>query len=203
MYIPEWEFYDGLLSVQDTGDDKKAYLAIIKEYIIVDYELDYLCVFAVIQGDGVDDGTKGVKSGETGIFTVFQKNPANGKGQYYTAFIQDSCDLTLVKLPPFTIKVEKNDVEHQPIPASNGESVTSDDEAPEPVPKSSSDKTPEPPYTVKSVVNCKKCGSVEACKSGKVDGRQRYQCKRCKCNFFPPVNAEVPIADDDSTTKSD
>ena len=30
---------------------------------------------------------------------------------------------------------------------------------------------------------CKKCGSVSIVKSGVVAGKQRYQCKDCKCNF--------------------
>jgi len=33
------------------------------------------------------------------------------------------------------------------------------------------------------VVMCKKCGSESVIKSGIVAGRQRFCCKRCRCNF--------------------
>ena len=31
--------------------------------------------------------------------------------------------------------------------------------------------------------SCKRCGSEEGVKSGKVRGKQRYMCKGCGCNF--------------------
>ena len=31
--------------------------------------------------------------------------------------------------------------------------------------------------------SCKKCGSERVVKSGVVDGKQRYKCKKCGCNF--------------------
>jgi transposase len=30
---------------------------------------------------------------------------------------------------------------------------------------------------------CKKCGSEETVKNGIVGGKQRYKCKKCRCNF--------------------
>ena len=34
-----------------------------------------------------------------------------------------------------------------------------------------------------SDLECKKCGSGEYVKSGRMNGKQRYQCKECGCNF--------------------
>jgi transposase len=34
-------------------------------------------------------------------------------------------------------------------------------------------------------ISCKKCGSTEAVKSGKINGNQRYRCKNCGCQFQP------------------
>ena len=32
-------------------------------------------------------------------------------------------------------------------------------------------------------MQCPKCGSKERVKSGFMNGKQRYKCKSCKCNF--------------------
>jgi transposase-like protein len=32
-------------------------------------------------------------------------------------------------------------------------------------------------------MNCKRCGSIDVCKSGLVKGKQRYLCKTCRMNF--------------------
>ena len=33
------------------------------------------------------------------------------------------------------------------------------------------------------IVSCNKCGSINYCKSGKMNGKQRYRCKDCGCNY--------------------
>ena len=33
------------------------------------------------------------------------------------------------------------------------------------------------------VVSCSKCGSTNYCKSGLMNGKQRYKCKDCGCNY--------------------
>jgi transposase len=35
------------------------------------------------------------------------------------------------------------------------------------------------------LVECKKCGSYEVVRAGKVKGNQRYKCKKCGCQFQP------------------
>ncbi len=32
---------------------------------------------------------------------------------------------------------------------------------------------------------CKKCGSTQVVKAGKINGNQRYKCKACNCQFQP------------------
>jgi len=32
---------------------------------------------------------------------------------------------------------------------------------------------------------CKKCGSADVVKAGKINGNQRYKCKKCGCQFQP------------------
>ena len=36
-----------------------------------------------------------------------------------------------------------------------------------------------------TITNCKKCGSVNVVKAGKIEGNQRYKCKDCDCQFQP------------------
>ena len=36
---------------------------------------------------------------------------------------------------------------------------------------------------METAINCKKCTQVNIRKSGKVRGKQRYECKNCGCNF--------------------
>ena len=37
--------------------------------------------------------------------------------------------------------------------------------------------------TTKTESKCKKCNSADFVKSGKINGKQRYRCKKCGCHF--------------------
>jgi transposase-like protein len=38
---------------------------------------------------------------------------------------------------------------------------------------------------VSKTIHCKKCGSVNVIKAGRITGNQRYRCKDCSCQFQP------------------
>lgn len=42
-------------------------------------------------------------------------------------------------------------------------------------------------------MQCPKCASVEAVKNGKMNGKQRYKCKCCGCNFTKTDTYHTPL----------
>ena len=40
---------------------------------------------------------------------------------------------------------------------------------------------------------CKKCGSIDSVKCGRVKGEQRYKCKDCGCQFVPARQKGKPV----------
>lgn len=43
-----------------------------------------------------------------------------------------------------------------------------------------------------SVMNCPKCAHAEAVKNGNVNGKQRYKCKGCGCNYTQSSRYRIP-----------
>jgi transposase-like protein len=41
-------------------------------------------------------------------------------------------------------------------------------------------------------MNCPKCACAEAVKNGKMEGKQRYKCKSCGCNYTQGTHYRTP-----------